>query len=119
VESTGIDSFCKEVEFSWHSIRNSIPLDSTGIQLELVGDMKDLNLTNLNQEECIQLAIDEIHRSVSTSTGLPTLSLRRAHCDFGVPKSTLSSRYNGTHTCQQPHEHERRLTDAQEDVLVQ
>jgi len=67
VESTGIDSSCKEVESSWHSIRNSIPLDSsgiltfslpnllkyssgfqwiqvesTGIQLELVGDMKDL-----------------------------------------------------------------------------
>jgi len=31
VESTGIDSSCKEVESSWHSIRNSIPLDSTGI----------------------------------------------------------------------------------------
>ena len=67
VESTGIDSSYKEVESSWHSIRNSIPLDSTGIltfslpnllkystgfhwiqvestgiQLELVGDMKDL-----------------------------------------------------------------------------
>ena len=67
MESTGIDSSCKEVESSWHSIRNSIPLDSsriltfslpnllkystgfywiqvksTGIQLELVEDMKDL-----------------------------------------------------------------------------
>jgi len=28
---TGIDSSCKEVESSWHSIRNSISLDSTGI----------------------------------------------------------------------------------------
>jgi len=67
VESTGIDSSCKEVESSWHSIRNSIPLDSsgilvfslpnllkystgfywillesTGIQLELMGDIEDL-----------------------------------------------------------------------------
>jgi len=31
IDSTGIDSFCKEVESSCHSIRNSIPLDSSGI----------------------------------------------------------------------------------------
>ena len=77
------------------------------------------DLTDLNQEKCIQLAIGEIHRSISTSPGLPSLSIRRAHCDFDVPKSTLSDRYNGTPTHQESHHHEHRLTNAQEDVLVQ
>ena len=77
------------------------------------------DLTDLNQEERIQLAIGEICRSISTSTGLPSLSIRRAHRDFDVPKSTLSDRYNGTPTRQESHHHERRLTNAQEDVLVQ
>jgi len=43
------------------------------------------DLTDLNQEERIQLAIDEINRSISTATGLPGLSVRRAHTAFGVP----------------------------------
>jgi len=84
VESTGIDSSCKEVGSSWHPIRNSIPLESsriltfslpnllkyssgfqwiplesTGIQLELVGDMKDLQNTATVAAEKRQ---DELNR---------------------------------------------------------
>ncbi|TEB14816.1 hypothetical protein FA13DRAFT_1616573, partial [Coprinellus micaceus] len=44
---------------------------------------------------------------------------REAARIFNVPSTTLNERYHGRKTRQEGHEHEKRLTDAQKEVLVE
>ena len=61
------------------------------------------------QEECIALAIEAVNASVLASGGKPRLSLRQAAMAYGIPRSTLTDRYNGVGTCQEAHEFQQLL----------
>jgi hypothetical protein len=53
------------------------------------------------------------------SDGQHVLSLRQAAKDYDVPRSTLTSRFNGMPTRKEAHEREQKLQPAQEKVLVE
>jgi hypothetical protein len=70
------------------------------------------------QEERIALAIEAVNASVPASGGKPKLSLRQAAKAYGVPRSTLTDRYNGVGTRQEAHEFQKLLSAAQERILA-
>jgi hypothetical protein len=73
----------------------------------------------LTPEECIQLAIQAIQNSPFLSDGTHEYKIRSAARDFNVPRSTLANRLNGVQTWKEAHEHERRLTISQEEIVVE
>jgi helix-turn-helix, Psq domain/Tc5 transposase DNA-binding domain len=70
------------------------------------------------QEERIALAIEAVNASLPPSGGKPKLSLRQAAKAYGVPRSTLTDRYNGVGTRQEAHEFQQLLSAAQERILA-
>lgn len=76
-------------------------------------------IQNLSQDEHIELAIIGIRNAGKTAQGNDILSLRKAATIYQVTRQTLANRILGMKTRVKAHEHERNLTSAQEDVLVE
>ncbi|KAJ3534000.1 hypothetical protein NM688_g7200 [Phlebia brevispora] len=77
-----------------------------------------LDLDDLSPEDRIQLALEAVCDSGLKPNGDPCLSLRQAAQIYRVSHSTLTARFHGRPTCRQAHEHERKLSQIQENVLV-
>ena len=75
--------------------------------------------SNLAQPQRMERALTALVASGTKPDGYPNLSIRRAAQQFDVPPTTLTSRWNGTPTRQEAHEHERLLTAAQEEILTE
>jgi hypothetical protein len=73
----------------------------------------------VDQESHIQQAIHAIRESGTRPNGHPILSIRHAATTFGVPRSTLTDRFNGKLTHREAHVDEQNLTVVQEEVLVE
>jgi hypothetical protein len=71
-----------------------------------------------DQELRLQQALKAIRANGLRSTGRPFYLLRLAACDFGVPKTTLTDRWNGGKSHHKAAIAQQRLTPAQEKVLV-
>jgi hypothetical protein len=71
-----------------------------------------------DQELCIQQALKAICANGLRSTGRPVYLLRLAAHNFGVPKTTLTDRWNGGSSHHKAAIKQQRLTPAQEKVLV-
>lgn len=69
-------------------------------------------------EERLRFAVDSIRASGKRPSGGWKLSIRQAAKDFAVPKSTLHDRLNGKLTHEEAHIPQRKLTPAEEDILV-
>jgi 3-methyladenine DNA glycosylase AlkC len=78
-----------------------------------------LDLEGKSQEERLQMAMSAINRNGLKPSGNPVYPFREAADAFSVPKTTLIARWNGSQTRKEAHKKERKLTDAQEDVLVE
>jgi hypothetical protein len=78
-----------------------------------------LDLDRMGKEQRINCALKALRTSGIKSNGHPCLSIREASRRFNVPHSTLTDRYNGKLTRKDAHEHEQRLSAAQEEVLVE
>jgi hypothetical protein len=81
---------------------------------ELIHDFADLP-----QAERMEHAMAALRASGTKPDGKPNISIWRVATQFEVPKSTLTDRWNGTHTRKEAHENELLVTAAQEEVLVE
>jgi hypothetical protein len=72
-------------------------------------------LARAEAEQQIQAALEQVISSGLDKHGKPILSLCAAAEQHGVSKTTLTARYNGRKTRTQAHEHQQRLSVAQED----
>jgi hypothetical protein len=77
-----------------------------------------LDIDALTQEERMQLAIKVIEDHGFRPSGTPYLSFRQAAKDFGVPKSTLNTRFRGVKDHKDAHAYQRKLSIAHEEVLM-
>jgi hypothetical protein len=71
----------------------------------------DEDLDDLPIERHLQLTI--------AAAGACLMSQRKAAIFYKVPHTTVQDRMNGALTRVDAHAHERRLTDVQEDILVE
>lgn len=76
-----------------------------------------LDLKEKSMEERLQMAIKAIERNGFRPNGQPIYSFREASRTFEVNLSTLHARFNGRKIKKEAHEHEMKLTPAQEDAL--
>lgn len=83
---------------------------------ELIPDGPDPSQLALPQR--MEHALAALIASGTKPDGNPNLSIRRAAQQFCVPRTTLTSRWNGTRTRKEAHEHQRLLTVAQEEILT-
>lgn len=83
-------------------------------------ESEDFDLTRLDQEARIQLALKAYHKSKARTdiSASKKLSLQKAAVLYEVPCSTLAGHFDGLHTHQEAHEEQQNLTNAQEDILV-
>jgi len=77
------------------------------------------DLQTLSQDERIELAIIAIRNAGKTAQGHDVLSLQNTATIYQVTRQTLANHILGMKTRVEAHEHERNLTSAQEDVLVE
>jgi len=77
------------------------------------------DLTGLNVEQRISLAIEAIDKSPLLPNGHRQLSQVQASKDFLVKRGTLRARYNGIRPRNEAHEHQQNLTHAEEKILVE
>jgi len=76
------------------------------------------DLSNLNDEQRISLALEAVKESPLLLDGRHELSLRQAAKDFQIPRLTLTARYNGVPARKDAYEHQQKLTRAEERILV-
>jgi len=81
-------------------------------------DATPLDLGDLDYEARVQLAVTAINASPLLPSGYHQLSLRAAASIYGVKRGTLDNRLKGMKTRQESHAHERLLSEAEEEVLV-
>jgi len=92
----------------------TMPTQKTGrIQVD------PLDLEDKPVEERIQLALKAVTINGFRPNGRPWLSLREAAKAYQVKKTTLTERFNGRKTKKEAHEHEKTLTFAAEEALVE
>jgi len=82
------------------------------------GDIAPLDLGDLDTEARLQLAVTAILASPLLPNGHHQLSTHAASSIYSVKRGTLNNRLKGMKTCQEAHAHERLLSDAEEEVLV-
>ncbi|PSS32144.1 hypothetical protein PHLCEN_2v2100 [Hermanssonia centrifuga] len=78
----------------------------------------ELDITSLPKEERIRLALEAVQAEGFKPNGQLTYSLRAAATDYDIPRSTLTTRYNGTKSRKEAHRHEQKLAEEAEEVLV-
>ena len=76
------------------------------------------DLSNLSVEQRITLALQAVNESPILRDGRHQLSLRQAAKDFSISRSTLTARYNGIPARNDAHEHQQKLTRAEERILA-
>ncbi|KAG8739621.1 hypothetical protein FRC12_016258 [Ceratobasidium sp. 428] len=79
--------------------------------------------TDTEKEEQVAQAVREAREAqatrVAASKGKPAVTLEEVAEKHGVPVSTLGHRVNGRQSRRQAHERQQKLTNAQEEALVQ
>ena len=76
------------------------------------------DLSNLSIEQRITLVLQAVNESPILRDGRHQLSLRQAAKDFSISRSTLTARYNGIPARNDAHEHQQKLTRAEERILA-
>ena len=74
------------------------------------------DLMALPTEDRIQLALAAIARCTAEGK---VYSINQAAKDYSVARSILQARVKGVPTCTQAHEHQQKLSPAQENVLAE
>src|SRR6188768_2377501 len=73
------------------------------------------DLSNLNDEQRISLALEAVKESPLLLDGRHELSLRQAAKDFQIPRLTLTARYNGVPARKDAYEHQEAHTCGRTD----